>query len=164
MGWQEETVLLQVSVGCALEEGPSSKQVPCHCQRYDAREERGCPKFSLLSFRHHTDASTGQAQREVSQEERAGDAVHSGHTPRHKTTKTWSRVKWDRERLQNNQQRLDSYLLRLNAGEDLRDYFTQISKQESQGPRDHLAQGHTIYMLVGPFSNDFLAHSQKHIL
>lgn len=84
-----------VGVGCALEEGPSSKQVPCHCQRYDAREERGCPKFSLLSFRHHTDASTGQAQREVSQEERAGDAVHSAHTPRHKTTKTWSRVKWE---------------------------------------------------------------------
>ena len=58
------------------------------------RGRKGYPNLFLPSLWYHADASTGQAQREVSEEESAGDAVHSGQIPRHKAVKNqgWSEI------------------------------------------------------------------------
>lgn len=123
----------------------------------------GYPNLSLPYLLCHADTSTGQAQTEASQGESAGDAVPSGQTPRPKIAKNKTTAKWNRKQLWMNHQRWDPYFTYHWMLEGILEIISlRYQKRKLRPRRSPRPKSHNP-MLIGPLSNDFLAHSQKYI-
>lgn len=109
-----ELRLRQLSMGCVLEEGPSSKQVPRDCQTYDARQE-GEGASSSLFLPSGILPMPPLAKLKPNSARKRAQVIQSAVAPGHKTVKSRSTVDWDRKRLQNRHQRLDSSLSTLGC-------------------------------------------------